>query len=225
MTDTQTVDTADYRVIHACLRIAPHRLAVALGDFEPGDHKRARAIERWWRGYAGEVLAHHTIEDEIFFPQLAERVPVVADHLAQVEGDHHRLDELMAAAAAAMTRLAASAARVDADDAATVVRELAELMDRHLDFEDEDLLPLFTRHFTRAEYAAMEEAAKSSLSLAQAAYTVPFIMHWASREESAELLAGAPLPMRLLYRATRRSHARLTRLALGRAATPTGVLR
>ena len=225
MTEPQIVDTADYRVIHHCLRIAPHRLAAALTDFEAGDHARARAIERWWRGYAGEVLAHHTIEDEIFFPQLAARVPVVADHLAQVDGDHHRLDELMAAAAAAMTRLAASAARVDADSAATVVRELAELMDRHLDFEDEDLVPLFPRHFTVAEYAAMEKAAKSSLSLAQAAYTVPFIMHWAPQEESAKLLAGAPLPMRLLYRATRRSHARLTQLALGRAASAAGVLR
>jgi hemerythrin-like domain-containing protein len=225
MTDTEIVDTADYRVIHHCLRIAPHRLAAALGDFRPGDHRRARAIERWWRGYAGEVLAHHTVEDEIFFPQLAHRVPVVADHLTRVEVDHHRLDELMAAADAAMTRLAASASRVDADGAASVVRDLAELMDRHLDFEDEDLVPLFTRHFTPAEYAAMEGAAKSSLSLSQAAFTVPFIMHWAPAAESAELLAGAPLLMRVLYRATRRSHARLTQLALGRAASPSAAIR
>ncbi len=225
MTDPEIVDTADYRIIHHCLRVAPHRLAAALADLAPGDHTRARAIERWWRGYAGEVLAHHTIEDEIFFPQLAARVPVVVDHLARVEGDHHRLDELMAAAAAAMTRLAASASQADAEGAAAVVRELADLMDRHLDFEDEDLVPLFTRHFTPAEYAVMEDAAKSSLSLSQAAFTVPFIMHWAPPEESAPLLAGAPLPMRLLYRATRRSHARLTRLALGRAGDPAAVLR
>ena len=219
------VDTADYRVIHHCLRIAPHRLVAALMDFEPGDHPRARALERYWRGYAGEVLAHHTVEDEIFFPRLVERVPVVADQLATVDAEHHRLDELMAATGAAMTRLGTSAQRQDADDAAACLRELADLMDRHLDFEDTDLVPLFSRHFTAMEYSQMERAAKSSLSLSQAAFTVPFVMYWAPPHEAAGMLAGAPLAMRLLYRATRRGHARLTALALGRAASTPEVVR
>lgn len=225
MTETLIPDTTDYRVIHHCLRIAPHRLAAALVGFAPGDHPRARAIERWWRGYAGEVLAHHTVEDEIFFPRLVERVPTAAGHLDRIDADHHRLDELMDAAGAAMVRLAASADPEDAQSAAVVVLELAELMDRHLDFEDADLVPLFTRHFTAEEYAELADAAVSSLGLSQAAFTVPFVMHWAPAADAAALLAEAPLPMRLLFRATRRRHARLTELALGDAAVAVEVVR
>lgn len=218
-------DTSDYRVIHHCLRVAPHRIAVALDETEPGDVDRAAALARYWAGYAGEVLAHHTVEDEVFFPRLVERVPAAAHHLDRVEGDHHRLDQLMDAAAGAMRQLTVAPGPAGVEAAAAAVRELAHHMDSHLDFEDEDLLPLFGRHFTAAEYAELTKAAMQGLSMRQAAFTVPFVMHWAPPADQAEMLAGAPLPMRLLYRATRRRHARLTQLALGRAGLAREVLR
>jgi len=217
-------DMSDYRVIHHCLRIAPHRMAAAVAEVEPGDLVRAQALHRYWVGYAGEVLAHHTVEDDVFFPRLIERVPVAADHLARVEGDHHHLDELMDACSDALRRFAGAASPSSADDAIAVLQELAELMDRHLDFEDEDLVPLFGRHFTASEYEELTEAAVKGLSIKQAAFTVPFVMHWASPADRAKMLGEAPLPMRVIYRLTRGRHARLTALALGRAAAPQEVL-
>jgi hemerythrin-like domain-containing protein len=215
---TDAPDAKDYRIIHHCLRTAPHRLATALAeaaDVSAGDHARARAIADYWTGYAGEVLAHHTVEDEVFFPRLVARVPVAATHLDRVEVEHHRLDELMDAAARATGRYATTAAARDAEAAAAVVDELATLMDAHLDFEDADLVPLFERHFTVAEYAELTTAAQKGLSIKQAAFTVPFVMHWAEPDDARELLADAPLALRLLHVATRRRHARLTNLALG----------
>ena len=217
-------DLHDYRVIHHCIRIAPHRMAAALAELEAGDLDRARALARYWVGYAGEVLAHHTVEDEVFFPRLVERVPVVAEHLVRVDADHHRLDQLMEAGGAAMERLAASASLAAANDAGAILRELARHMDDHLDFEDEDLVPLFGRHFTASEYEELTEAAVKGLSIKQAAFTVPFVMHWASPADRAKMLGEAPLPMRVIYRLTRGRHARLTALALGRAAAPQEVL-
>jgi hemerythrin-like domain-containing protein len=222
--DSTAPDTDDYRVIHHCLRITPHRLALAVADVAPGDRTRASAIARYWAGYAGEVLAHHTVEDEVFFPRLVERVPVVADHLAQVEGDHHRLDVLMDACGEALERFAATASPSDADDAGAVLRELARHMDSHLDFEDEDLVPLFGRHFTAQEYEALTEAAMKGLSFKQALFSVPWVMHWAPPADRAKMLAGAPLALRVVFRLTRGRHARLTALALGRAGAPQEVL-
>lgn len=217
-------DTSDYRVIHHCLRIAPHLVAAAVVEVATGDVRRARALQRYWIGYAGEVLAHHTVEDEVFFPRLVERVPVVAEHLAQVDGDHHRLDVLMDACSDALARFAATAGPAEADDAADVLRELARHMDQHLDFEDEDLVPLFGRHFTAQEYEELTEAAMKGLSIKQALFSVPFIMHWTTPADRDRLLAEAPLALRLIYRLTRTRHARLTELALGRAAASQEVL-
>ena len=218
-------DTTDYTVIHNCLRIAPHRIVAALTDFTEGDREQATAFARYWTGYATEVLAHHTVEDEIFFPQLIGRVPVVAQHLERVEGDHHRLDELMLAAAETVERLRRTATRGAAADAAAVIEELAGLMDSHLDFEDEDLVPLFGRHFTAAEYEALSKRAMKHLGLREALFTVPFVMHWTDAAGREKLLAEAPLPMRLIYRLTRGAHTRLAGRALGRAAAPLAVLR
>ena len=217
-------DTTDYRIIHHCLRTAPHRLAAALAeaaDVSRGDHARARAIADYWAGYAGEVLAHHTVEDDVFFPRLVARVPVAATHLDRVEVEHHRLDELMDAAHRATGRYAATASARDAEAAATVIDQLAAVMDSHLDFEDADLVPLFERHFTADEYDELSTAAQKGLSIKQAAFTVPFVMHWAEPDDARELLAGAPLALRLLHVATRRRHARLTHLALGPFGQPT----
>jgi hemerythrin-like domain-containing protein len=223
-TERTAPDTDDYRVIHHCLRITPHRLAVAVADAATGDVDRARAIARYWAGYAGEVLAHHTVEDEVFFPRLVERVPVVADHLARVEGDHHHLDELMEACGTALERFAATASPADAAEAGSVLRELARHMDSHLDFEDADLVPLFGRHFTGQEYEELTKAAMKGLSLKQALFSVPWVMHWAAPADRAKMLDGAPLPLRVIFRLTRGRHARLTALALGRAGTPQEVL-
>jgi hemerythrin-like domain-containing protein len=216
---TDAPDLTDYRVIHECLRIAPHRLAAALSELTDGDRHRARALARYWAGYAGEVLAHHTIEDEVIFPRLVERVPLAAEHMARVEGDHHRLDELMAACGEAFQNLAASPSEKVAYGTASTVRELAAHMDAHLDFEDEDLLPLFGRHFTAAEYSVLQEQAVKHVGLGkQAAFTIPFVMHWARPADRDHMLAGAALPIRAFYRLTRGRHARLTAQALGRAA-------
>lgn len=221
-----TPDLSDYEVIHTALRAAPHRIADALADFADGDRPRATALARYWEGYAGEVLAHHTVEDTVFFPALIERVPVVADHLARVDAEHHRLDELMAACAGAFVDLERTATTSAAADAAAVVRELGRLMDGHLDFEDVDLVPLFGRHFTAEEYDAMTQQAMKQIGIGkQAAFTVPFVMHWAAPDQARKLLGEAPLAMRILFRLTRGRHARLTSLALGRAAAPLVVAR
>ena len=222
---TTTPDLTDYRVIHECLRIAPHRLDAALTAFEDGAEGQAEALVRYWAGYAGEVLAHHTIEDDIFFPALVERAPRAAEHLGRVDDDLDRLDDLMDEAAAAVQRLAEAPTTVVAMDAAAAVRELGRLMDDHLDFEDDDLVPLFGRHFSGDEYEALHERAAKSLGLGkQAAFTVPFIVHWADPTDIARLMGDAPLPFRVLYRLTRRSHERLTARALRDAADREAVL-
>jgi hemerythrin-like domain-containing protein len=216
---TTTPDLTTYRAVHHALREAAGRMAAAAGTLRRSDWRRIDAFARYWKGYAGEVLAHHTIEDETFFPALAERSPVAADLIARTDADHHHLDELMAAIDAAVATMVRGEGPGELPD---LLGQLAVHMDEHLDFEDEDVLPLFERHFTGEEYAALDEAAVKSLGLgAQAAYTVPFLVYWTDPTVAAELLAGAPLPFRILHRLTRRRHAKLTATTLGALADPT----
>ena len=214
-TAADTPDLTSYRNIHVALCRAPHRLAASVRLTTPEDRRRSTALARYWKGYAGEVLTHHTVEDDVFFPALVGRCAEAAGLLARTDDEHHRLDALMTSVGEGMTRLLhgsdlRSFSLIDDLDA------LGDLMDAHLSFEDEEILPLFERHFSADEYAELDRAAIAAVGLgAQAAFTVPFALAVVTDEERATMLAEAPLPLKVLYRATRGRHARLEERALG----------
>lgn len=211
-------DLTGYRGVHHAIRTAARRLAVAASDMSPNDAPRVRALRRYWNGFAGEVLAHHTVEDDVFFPALGARSAQFAEYAGQLADDHHVLDELMLDASANIEFFTKPGA---ASRAVRVLARLATHMDEHLDLEDEFVLPLFTRHFHAADYAELEQHAVQAIGLgAQAAFTVPFIVDAMSPADRAHALAGAPAPMKVLYRLTRRRHARLDHAVFLGAAAP-----
>ena len=63
-------DTTAYHAVHRALRVAPRRLAAGARSIGDGDRRRVAAVATYWRGYQGETLCHHTIEDDIVFPAL-----------------------------------------------------------------------------------------------------------------------------------------------------------
>jgi hypothetical protein len=210
-------DLTTYHAIHAALRHGAHLLAAGVADLDTADARRRKAYRAYWQGYSGEVLAHHTVEDDFFFPALAERVPATREYMARLAADHADLDELMAESTLAIDRIctgdAASSVAVE------YLRNLASHMDGHLDFEDEEILPLFERHFSAEEYAALDDKAVKSLGIGkQAAFTVPFVAASVTPDVRDEIIAGAPVPFRVLYRLTRGRHARLTTTAFGAVA-------
>jgi hemerythrin-like domain-containing protein len=208
-------DLTTYRAVHTGLRTAPHRLEAAVRELDPADTGRVKALTQYWKGYSGEVLAHHRVEDDHMFPALIEKIPTAAALLERTDVDHHVLDELMAACTDRVSVLG-SASPADLDALAADLAALGRHMAEHLDFEDAEILPLFETRFTGEEYQALDEAAVKSLGIgAQAAFTVPFILGTVPAAERAALIKGAPVPLRVLYRLTRARHARLSARAFG----------
>ena len=206
-------DTSDYALVHHAIRSAGHALADAAERLTIADERHFDAFLRYWRGHSGEILTHHGIEDAVFFPALRERSPEAAAILDQLDREHHELDRLMDAAELAIGRVIAGA---PASDAAVALRKLAIVMDAHLDVEDSEIIPAFQALFDATEYEAMTKEAIRRTGLGrQATFSVPYIVGWASPADRARLLPEAPLPMKLLYRVTRRRHARLAAAALG----------
>jgi hemerythrin-like domain-containing protein len=208
---TEQPDLGTYHAVHTALRGGAHLLAGAASTVDPGDHRRTAALARYWKGYAGEVLAHHTVEDEYFFPALAERVPAARGHLARLASEHAELDYFLDEARRRIDDLAHGRGGIYAPAiAGEVLGELARHMDAHLDFEDAEILPLFEAHFSVEEYERLDECAMKSLGItAQAAFTVPFVLSQLEEPERSRTIGAAPLPFRVLYHLTRGRHARL----------------
>jgi hypothetical protein len=213
-------DLTLFTVVHRAMRRDGARLAAALDGLGEGDTPRARGLRRWYGGYHGELHGHHALEDHLWFPVLAERVPTFAEHTDRIEREHHLLDDALRGVETALDRLvdseATGAARQDAHDAAC---ELSSLLDLHLGFEDADILPLYVRHFSDDEYAEVEREARRMIEARRLPFAVPWMLGAATPAERSRVLGSAPLALRLVWYAGRGRHARLSARALG-PATP-----
>jgi hemerythrin-like domain-containing protein len=211
-------DTTTYYLVHRAMLASSAQLAAALVGLARGDRRRARAIVGWYRGFTGELLAHHTIEDELLFPSLASQVPEVwAAYEADLAADHEHLDHVMAGLDAALDALADGTPEWTAVHRRAVVlaRELRDHLADHLQVEDDEVIPLFERHYTAEEYEALDQAAVKHMKLRQLWFTLPWMVAACTPEERGRLLAGAPTPLTWLWKAARASYARRASYALG----------
>jgi hemerythrin-like domain-containing protein len=206
-------DVRDYLAIHGVIRRATQALTRATAGDVVLDARRANALRAYWEGFAAELHMHHTVEDTIFFPALIERDPSVSGQIARIDADHTDLDRLIAIGHDAFEMLGAGG---DTASAHAVMVRLDALMTEHLDFEDRDLVPRFAELFDQEEYEALHQRAiRQPTTRKQLAFVVPFMATWMDAEAWQRLWATAPLPLRLMYRLTRRGHARLARAAFG----------
>ncbi len=211
-------DTSTFSLLHQAMRADSARLARAVAQLEEGRRaSTGAALVRWYRGFREELLAHHHVEDEIFMPALLERMPALAGELTRIDADHHVLDDVLERVRVGLDALADPAASWWVCHAATAdaTRELHELLRRHLDFEDGEIVPRFAEHFTAEAYEALDQQARKKMRLGVLAFTLPWIMDNVDKAQKGELLAGAPFAFKLVWYATRRRYARLVAAAFG----------
>jgi hemerythrin-like domain-containing protein len=215
-----SADLSGYLAIHQAMRVANAQLVRGIATARVADPKRAAALARWFRGYSDELRTHHHIEDDIVFPQLAERVPAYAEYSDALVGDHHHLDRVIDAlrdslAGWAQHATPSEAAREARYAALDLAVELRDFLEDHLAIEDADVLPMIERHFSADEYAELEQQASKSITIRQAMFTAPWYMATVDAETAARTLREAPRPLGIIYALTRRSYARLVEQAFG----------
>jgi hypothetical protein len=152
------------------------------------------------------------VEDAVFFPALARRAGLHLT-LARLESDHHRVETLierLVASGAAVGRGPFAPARRQAH---AVAVELRDLLRAHLDLEDDEVVPAFAAHFDGDEFAALEQDVFALLPKKGLSFSIPWNIAALPAEQRAETLAGAPLALRLLHRATKGRYARLVATA------------
>jgi hemerythrin-like domain-containing protein len=218
--DGSGADLSGYLAIHQAMRIANAQLVRGIGTARVADPQRAAALGRWFRGYSDELRTHHHIEDDIVFPELAQRVQAYAEYSDALAGDHHYLDRVIDGLRAALAGWAqhsteSEAAREARYAALDLAVELRDFLEAHLAIEDADVLPMIQRHFTAEEYAELERQAGKAITIRQAMFTAPWYMATVDEDTAARTWTEAPLALKVIYKLTRRSYARLVEQAFG----------
>lgn len=212
-------DISFFFAVHRHMRADLRRYAEAVADVTERDRDgrsgRTSALARWARGFVHELEEHHYVEDTFFFPDMRERVPAVAPVLDGLEADHRRLDGLLARWPRVSFDLADRSVPFGPAKLAAVglAEELRDLLLVHLDIEDRDVLPLYWRHYSAAQYDAVFEQAVKNGKKSGLGFVVPWNVDCLDGEERTAFVAAAPLALRIVHRLVRPRYDRLVAAA------------
>jgi iron-sulfur cluster repair protein YtfE (RIC family) len=197
---------AAYAAIHDAMVRDAHRLAgaVANAPIEVGP-----GLLAWWDRYEEEIEHHHTREDDLVFPLVADRD---ADFTSgELQADHAVLDLHMGLVRGSLEALATGSQEL-AEVRTALVRQVgafAHHLDDHLGREEHVVFPVLATQVSEREYADLEKEMRKGMPLSSMAFALPWILD----EVHPALLehAAIPLPLKVLDRLLwERSYARLS---------------
>ena len=198
-------------LIHQALRADGARLVDAAAALEPqARESRLVGLREYYERYREQLVAHHTHEDQLFFPALVARVGEGAMHLDELVSQHHQLDGVLQEVGAGLAALADPERDFAADRARVVgaMSTMVEQLNTHLDLEEKTALPLMVSNVPAAEYKELESKVRKATPRAQAGFMVPWMAENASSEQRKAWFRSAP-PLRIVYLLNRRRYRQL----------------
>jgi hemerythrin-like domain-containing protein len=210
-------------VLHHAFRRDVHDFRRVVPRLPVEDRAAWGRLAQRWQLFTTELHAHHTKEDQILWPLLAERARAVEDVdslrvLDEMEDEHTTLDPLLTSCDAGFSALAAGAGPL-ADLRSDLVADLAELdlaLDRHLGHEESAAVPILQRYVPGDEWEVIErERFRGRPSVGHARRFLPWIFKDLDEVAASRVAAIGGPPMRLLLASSRRGFARREAEVLG----------
>ncbi len=164
-------DATDMVVVHRVFRREFQNMPGLISAVPARDTARARIVGNHVKFMVAALHHHHAAEDDVVWPRLRSRA---SGH----EVDVRRMLDEHAEIASAVDRV-----------------------DRHLDDEERNAVPLIEEHLTQQEWAAAVKQAASFISprnLRLGIVLGGLVLDAASDDERRIILSGAPLPQRLV---------------------------
>jgi hemerythrin-like domain-containing protein len=148
----------EHRSMAAVLHAWTQALAAARSAGTPPDATLMRAIVGYLQAFP--LALHHPKEDQHLFKRLRERTSSMNAELDELERQHHREHQLVAALSAQVETLAicqdASAALTATLALESAVQAYAAFLWEHMGREEGVILPAAQRHFNDADWAELE---------------------------------------------------------------------
>jgi hypothetical protein len=181
------------KVIHAAVRRDLARFGDALARFPDGSVARATQLHTAWKFFYGELDYHHHGEHEIAWPAL-ESVGVPRATLDQMDAEHARMADSLAAAGTAFDALAKTPTEASAKAAAAAIGDLDAVITEHLAHEEAELEPVYQANRAGPEMKAMGRKF-SKRNAKDAGSFFAWVLNGATPEEKAAIRADVPAPV------------------------------
>lgn len=142
--DGRPTPSTFFLTVHHALRRDAHRFPAAIrAGVDPA------VVAGHWTRYRAILVGHHDHEDELLFPVVRAAHPELGPVLDALAAEHEALDDVLAEVDSAYAGIATDARR-----AAAAAERLADVVARHLDREEEHLVPVMERDGAEATAGA-----------------------------------------------------------------------
>lgn len=193
-------DVSDMYVVHRVFRREFVLIPQLIRQVAAGDTARATVVGEHARMVLAGLDMHHTGEDELLWPKLLERNPPNAELIHRMEGQHHRVEELIAQLEESLTRWEAEARPAVREEVASTFDQFRVALLEHLDDEEQHILPIAARCVTQEEWNELGQHGIEKVTKAQLPLMFGALLEEATPEERKMMLSLVPIPVRVLLR-------------------------
>ncbi|WP_329181856.1 hemerythrin domain-containing protein [Streptomyces sp. NBC_01477] len=189
MADTeQGIDFTIMYSTHRAFQRDLRRLAAAVQAGKAGSPR----VLAGWENFSHQLHNHHSVEDTDLWPKVEAKIqgrPADQRLMEAMEAEHADLGPRIDAVDAAL--------RSGADDLATRVQDLHELVDHHFTHEENSALPLIQDVLTPAEWKKFGLANAKNLGIKGVAVYIPWVVDGVSPGDKRDFLAAFPPPVKV----------------------------
>jgi hemerythrin-like domain-containing protein len=162
-----------------------------------GDRRRVDEVAEHVDLWLGLVHHHHSIEDELLWERLIERVPEQLEPLVELmEEQHDVVARLLEQAHPLVDEWRHSSSTADRDRLADLLATLVDRLCEHLDAEEAHVLPLMARHITAAEWEQFTERGMESIPKGMLLTGFGMMLYEGDPAAIALEIAKLPAPLR-----------------------------
>lgn len=201
------VDTSVMPTLHSFFRREFRLAGAVVRGVAVGDLARARVVADHVDFLTRHLHHHHTVEDDLLWPKLLQRVPEeLAPVVHLMESQHAQVDGLILQVGEVLPRFREAADAESRDRLAELLEALHLHLVEHLDAEEEQLLPLAARNVTQEEWEEMSEAGRAGTPRNEMTLTFGMYQYEGDPVVLGKMLAEAPPPVRwIVPRLSRRA--------------------
>jgi hypothetical protein len=199
MQAAQPIDVRDMAIVHRTFREGYSEAARLVRAATMPSDARVTFLADHIDFCIAMLHIHHEGEDDLLYPKLIQRVPEQAPMTEEVEHEHEVIVTALDAAAARCTAWRQAPSADTAEDLAASLDELNSELERHLDDEEDKVVPLAAVTLTQGEWDAVGEHAVAQIPPKQRPIAFGMLLDPLDEDERAYMKRTLPTPVRLLY--------------------------
>lgn len=218
-------DVRMMKVAHSNFRRELGLSPAAVRRIATGDRRGTAVVADHVGLFLSLLHHHHSIEDDLLWAALLERVPHELAPLVHVmQSQHEQVAEHLEQAHAALDTWRRTSAGTDGEALAQILTELCTALFEHLQAEETHLLPIMARHITAAEWDEFTAQGMSSIPKRKMFLGFGMMLYEGDPQVIEIELQKLPVPLRrLLPPLGRRAFRRYARRLHGTSTPPRGI--